>query len=201
MKIYILRHEDRTQDCSFFAPLTKTGLENSINLVKYLEKENINKIYCSPFIRTLQTIDPYAKKHNIKINIEYGLSEIHNEEIIAKKAVGISLPEYIAKSFNYNPEYKTLIKPTDIIYPEKNKHAQTRIKRILRNIIEDNLKSDHNIILVSHQTLCNAVLRIVNNSSNKFKGKLEDSIINNYEKGKICLVFDSENAWTYKPIN
>lgn len=201
MKIYILRHEDRTQDCSFFAPLTKTGLENSIKLVKYLEKEKIDKIYCSPFIRTLQTIYPYAKEHNVKINIEYGLSELHNEEIIAKKAVGICLPEYLADSFNYNTEYKTLIKPTDIIYPEKEKHAQTRIKRVLRKVIEDNLESNHNIILVSHQTLCNAVLKIVNKSSKEFKGKLEESVINNYKKGKICLIFDSENGWTYKPVN
>jgi broad specificity phosphatase PhoE len=134
MKIYILRHEDRTQDCSFFAPLTKSGLENSIKLVKYLEKEKIDTIYSSPFIRTLQTIYPYAKEHDIKINIEYGLSELHNEEIIPKKAVGISLPEYLAESFNYNSEYKTLIKPTDINYPEKNKDAQDRIKRVLRKI-------------------------------------------------------------------
>lgn len=201
MKIYILRHEDRTQDCSFFAPLTKNGLENSIKLVRYLEKEKIDMIYCSPFIRTLQTIYPYAKEHDVKINIEYGLSELHNEEIIAKKAVGISLPEYLAESFNYNPEYKTLIKPTDIIYPEKNKHAQTRIKRVLRKVIEDNLNSNHNIILVSHQTLCNSILNLVNKSSTEFKGKLEESIINNYEKGKICLIFDSENGWTYKPVN
>jgi len=201
MKIYILRHEDRTQDCSFFAPLTKIGLENSIKLVKFLEKEKIDKIYCSPFIRTLQTVYPYSKEHNVKINIEYGLSELHNEEIIARKAVGVSLPEYLAESFNYNSEYKTLIKPTDIIYPEKNKHVQIRLKRVLRKIIQDNLESNHNIILVSHQTLCNTVLKIVNNSSKEFKGKLEESVINNYKKGKLCLIFDSENIWTYKPIN
>jgi 2,3-bisphosphoglycerate-dependent phosphoglycerate mutase len=200
MKIYILRHEDRTQDCSFFAPLTKTGLENAIKLVPDLKKENINKIYSSPFIRTLQTIYPYSKEHDIKINIEYGLSELHNEEIIAKKAVGISLPEYLAESFNYNPEYKTLIKPTDIIYPEKDKHAQTRIKRVLRKIIQDNNNSNHNILIVTHQTLCNAVINIVNKSSSEFKGKLNDSI-NNYKKGKLSLVFESEKGWTYKSIN
>jgi hypothetical protein len=34
MKIYLLRHEDRTQDCSFFAPLTYDGLENAKKLVE-----------------------------------------------------------------------------------------------------------------------------------------------------------------------
>ena len=58
MKIYLLRHEDRTMDLTFFSPLTKNGLENSNELVKYLEREKINTIYSSPYIRTLQTIYP-----------------------------------------------------------------------------------------------------------------------------------------------
>ena len=62
MKIYLLRHEDRTQDATFFSPLTKQGLENSVKLIKDLEKSNINIVYSSPFIRTLQTIHPYVKK-------------------------------------------------------------------------------------------------------------------------------------------
>ena len=56
MKIYILRHEDRTMDCTFFSPLTKKGLENSLSLISLLKEKNISYIYCSPFIRTLQTV-------------------------------------------------------------------------------------------------------------------------------------------------
>ena len=63
MKIYILRHEQRTKDASFFSPLTKKGHENAKNLVDTLKKLNINKIYCSPYIRTLQTIHPYSNKY------------------------------------------------------------------------------------------------------------------------------------------
>ena len=37
MKIFILRHEDRTQDATFF-PLTSTGLERSEILVRYFKK-------------------------------------------------------------------------------------------------------------------------------------------------------------------
>lgn len=62
MKIYILRHEDRTIDCSFFGPLTKKGLINSGKLIDKLEKLNIDEIYCSPFIRTMQTIYPFVEK-------------------------------------------------------------------------------------------------------------------------------------------
>lgn len=201
MKIYILRHEDRTQDCSFFAPLTKSGLENSINLIPILDKLKIKIIYSSPFIRTLQTIYPFSKEHDIKINIEYGLSEIHNEDIIPKKAVGISLPEYLAESFNYNPEYKTIINPTDIVFPERDKQLIIRIKRVLRRIIEENQQYDNDIIIVSHQSICSSILKIVNKHSNEYKNKIKEETINGYEKGKVCLVFDSEKGWTYKPIN
>ncbi len=204
MKIYILRHEDRTQDCSFFAPLTKKGLENSTKLIDYLKKHKINKVYCSPFIRTLQTVYPFVKETNskdpdFKINLEYGLVELHHEDLIPKKAVGISLPEYLAESFCCNLDYKTIIKPTEIVYPEKDKDVCLRVKRLLKKIIEEHVETDINILLVSHQSVCAEVLKIVNRGSTELECKLEPTIITNYEKGKISLVYD--NGWTYKPVN
>ncbi len=195
MKIYILRHEDRTQDCSFFSPLTETGLNNSIKLIDYLKKENITKIYCSPFIRTLQTVYPFAKSNNKKINLEYGLCEIHHPDLIPKKAVGITLPEYLSKSFNCNLEYKSFIKSTDIVYPEDNKEVSKRTRKLLQNIISQNYESNENFLFVTHQSVCCEILKIVNKTK-----KLEQSVITSYEKGKLSLVFDSDN-WTYKPIN
>lgn len=199
MKIYILRHEDRTEDCSFYSPLTKTGLENATELVEKLEDHKINIIYSSPFIRTLQTIYPYSKESKNLINLEYGLSEIHNEDIIPKKAVGMSLPEYLAQAFCYNPEYKSLIKPTEILYPERENNVMVRVKRVLRDIIAKNYDTDNNIIIVTHQSLCFAILKIVNKRSPTMKGKLDEGLFINYPKGKLSLVFDKE--WTYKPIN
>ena len=130
MKIYILRHEDRTSDCSFFSPLTELGLNNSNKLISVLEKLNIDIIFSSPFIRTLLTVKPYVLTHNKYINIEYGLSEIHHEDIISKKSVGMLLPEYIAKSFNYNCNYKSIIGYANIKYPEKYNDVVRRIKKI-----------------------------------------------------------------------
>lgn len=203
MKIYILRHEDRTQDCSFFAPLTKKGLEKAVKLICVINAEK-NKdekkivIYSSPFIRTLQTIYPYAKNSDIKINLEYGLSEIHRRDIIPEKAVGIHLPEYLAESFNYNLEYKTFIKPEEIKYPEEFKDVKIRFKRVLRRMIEENIDPNNDIIIVTHQSLCCSALQIVNDATGK---KLESSVVENYEKGKLTQIFDSEKGWTYKPLN
>ena len=71
MIIYIIRHEDRTQDATMFSPLTELGLENSVKLIEIINNIKINKIYSSPFIRTLQTVHPFSKKYDIKINIDF----------------------------------------------------------------------------------------------------------------------------------
>lgn len=199
MKIYILRHEDRTQDCSFFAPLTETGLQNANGLVHNLKECKINMILSSPFIRTLQTVYPFAKEADIKIKLEYGLAEFHHADIIPPKAVGISLPEYLALSFNYDPIYKTVVKPTDITFPETPKNVEVRVKRVLRDIINKYYDTDYNIVLVTHQIMCNTIIKIVNGSDGKFKNKIPEKVLNGYQKGKLCLVFDK--GWTYKPIN
>ena len=118
MKIYILRHEDRTQDASFFSPLTINGLENSKKIISYLDKIDINIIISSPFIRTLQTIYPYAKHHDMKVKLEYSLGEIQDTELISKNSAGTRIPEYMAKLFLYDPNYKSTLQPEEIKYPE-----------------------------------------------------------------------------------
>jgi len=181
MKLYILRHEDRTQDCSFFSPLTKEGLDKSIKLISILKNENINVIYSSPYIRTLQTIYPYSIKNNIKVNLEYGLCEIQHNDIIAKKSTGLYIPEYIAESFNYNSKYKSIIKPTDIKYPETTNDINDRVKHILKNILTQHMDSDDNILLVTHQSLCTSMAKIHDKKYNI-----------DYHKGLLCKIYDNK---------
>jgi 2,3-bisphosphoglycerate-dependent phosphoglycerate mutase len=90
MKIYILRHEDRTMDGTFFSPLTQDGLDNAVKLIELLNKYNIDCIYSSPFIRTLQTVYPYAKSKGLKINADHSLSEIQHPHIIPVKSFQIT---------------------------------------------------------------------------------------------------------------
>lgn len=194
MKIYILRHENRTMDCSFFSPLTEKGLENSNLLVNKLNECNINLVISSPFIRTLQTVYPYISKNKKLINIEYGLCEIHDKDIIPKKAVGIKLPEYLFKSFNCNPTYESYINHNNIKYPETYNDVVKRIKIILKKIIIKYYKTELNILIVTHQSLCKSILEIVNKYNT-----VNSEILNNYPLGKICLIYD--NDWKYKLIN
>lgn len=192
MRIYILRHEERTIDASFFGPLTKNGIKNSNKLVPILEKLKIHKIYSSPFVRTLQTIIPYSKKKSIKINLEYGLVEIQHPDIIAPKCVGVALPDYLEEEFNKNIYYTSFIKPSNLIYPENTKLLEVRTKKILKKIIMDNYNSNDNILIVTHQGLCQSILNIINTSI--------PINIKEYPMGKLSLIFDTNN-WNYKKIN
>ena len=192
MKLYILRHEERYDDCSFFSPLTKKGLTNANNLVNKLDKCNIDLIFCSPFIRTLQTIYPYAKKKKLVINIDYSLSEIHHSDIIPKKSVGFKIPPDIASDFNYNQNYTSIINPNEIIYPEEYSNITKRMKKFIKFIYLKYKDTSYNIILVTHQSLCKCALKINKNINN-------DELIKNYPTGKCCLILDADK-WIFKEL-
>ena len=197
MKIYILRHEDRTFDASFFSPLTENGLNNSLSLMNHLNNLGITKIYCSPYVRTMQTIYPFSKKSNLKLNLEYGLIEIQHPSIIAPKSANIELPLYIAKQFNYDNTYVSSFKPTDISYPEDEIQLEIRTKKFIKNIILKHYKTNDNILLVTHQGLCKIMLKIIN----KFgKNKPDIELTEKYPLGCISLIFQ-DNDWVYKKIN
>jgi broad specificity phosphatase PhoE len=198
MRIYILRHEDRTQDATMFSPLTEEGLENSIKLIDDLEDLDINKIYSSPFIRTLQTIYPYANKNDLEINIDYSLAEYQNPYLIPKKSWSVSLPNYLEKQFKYNPDYKSLMSPTEYNYPEKVDDVKKRVRAFLQSVFIDNKGKKNNILIVGHQIVCNAILDLV---AKKGKTSLDKDfdMENKYPRGGVTLVFHRE--WDYKPIN
>ena len=191
MKIYIIRHEDRTQDATFFSPLTSIGIENSKLLSKLLKKININLIFSSPFIRTLQTITTYANEVKLPIKIDYALVESINPYIIPQNSYNVSLPKYIANYFNVEPTYKSIISPDELIWNEKIKDIKKRVKKFLYYLINTYAKTNKNIIIVTHQVIINCIININNK---------KHCIEYNYPKGKITKIFDT-NRWTMEPIN
>ena len=196
MRIYILRHEDRTMDATFFSPLTQDGLDNSVKLIESLEKCKIDYIYSSPFIRTLQTIYPYSKKYNVKINAEHSLSEIQHPHIIPVKSYQINLPQYIADQFNCNSNYISYLDPHNHNYPEDEKSVSSRVKSFLSKIIREHLNTKHNILIVSHQIVCNCILK---KATKRYKD-IKYEIHYNYPKGSITKIFDEEE-FIFEPIN
>jgi len=204
MKLYILRHEEKIPDSSFYTPLSEKGLENADKLIEILKKENINNIYCSPFIRILQTICPYTNKYNIPIKIEYGLSEINSTDIIAPRSKHQKLPEYISNLFNIDKSYKSIINYNETKYPENIDDIKKRIKKIIKTIIDKYKDTDEKIVLVTHKVLCNTILKVILNSV-YFKKNISDKdknmiMTDNYDSGKLCVIMNN-NEWEIMFIN
>ena len=191
MKIYLIRHEDRTKDATFFSPLNFKGMENSKKLHPILKDLNINLVFSSPYIRTLQTISPFVSLENLSVNIDYALGESINPYIIPKNSYNVELPEYIAKLFNVNPTYSSVVKPSEMVWDEKIKHIKSRVRKFLRFILTTYTKKDVNILICSHQTTINCFLNIIN---------AKHSVEYPYLKGKICLIFKNDK-WDIKPID
>lgn len=196
MKIYILRHEERGNETNIMTPLNYTGVINSELLINTLENEKIDLIFSSPFVRTLQTIYPYSISSNIKINVDYSLCEYHSRRLINKSDYGKYLPNNILKLFNYNPDYKSLIKPEDIFYPESNFDCLSRVKSFLRYIIKSYKNTDKNILIVTHMHICLDILNIINP---KIGNKINTISLLFYNRGKITKIFDKD--WVYEELN
>ena len=153
MSLYILRHEERFDIPKFFTPLTYYGKQNSIKLINKIHELNIDKIYCSPFLRCIQTIQPYCQKYNKSINIEYSLYEGIHSDNFRVYDFDHSHTELYEKwpSFKkiINDDYQSHLSLKDLKYPENTfKNVYNRIIPFIEKI----KNNKENILLVSHMT-------------------------------------------------
>jgi 2,3-bisphosphoglycerate-dependent phosphoglycerate mutase len=184
-------------DTSFYSPLTEEGIKKSIKLIDILKDEEIDIIYSSPFIRTIQTIFPYSKKYNYKINLDYSLSEMQNNKLILENSYKMKLPNYLMKKYNCS-NHKTIVEPEDYNYPEEINDLEKRVKKFLHYIISNHSNfKDKNIAIVTHMAVCNVINMIAYNNYTKSN---EYTMETKYPKGALTRIF-SNGSWDFKPIN
>ena len=107
---------------------------------------------------------------------------------MTKNSINIPLPTYIMKSYNYNPEYTSIISTTNIKYPETYKNVLQRTKKILEYILSNYYNTNCNILIVTHQTTCKCIIDIINKLLiNKSKN---NKLI--YKQGELTLIFDND---------
>jgi alpha-ribazole phosphatase len=165
MKLILLRHEERDMsDPRFFTELTIKGKENTIHLVEQLSKENIDVIFSSPFLRTLQTIYPYANHFDKKINVEYGLYEYIHNPIFHINNWYHSIIEYQNNDQFYyinniiNQNYKSIIQKKDFTILENQQFLENRII-LFFDYLRTNYH-DKTVLLVSHMATINMIKNI-----------------------------------------
>lgn len=161
MKLYILRHFQRYDQTDFYTPLTEEGKTNSEKFVTRLKTLGITHIYCSPYLRVLQTVLPYVLYSGINIKIDYLLKEMqleHNMDI-NKHGYGLSdIPKkyhtFIDQS--YDPGEMTFIKD-----PETFDDVLKRSRDFVCKISKNHNNTDK-ILIVTHSSVLNSFKQFTN---------------------------------------
>jgi len=158
MKVILLRHEERGIDIGFYSNLTEHGIINACNsLPDKLHELNIDIIFSSPFLRTLQTIYPYANLYNKSVNIEYGLYEyLHNPYFLLGKwyyTIDDINDKDLKNIINY--KYKSIIKKNDFSVLEDEEDLEKRVKKFFEYL----KKKFYNqtVLIVTHKGVINKI--------------------------------------------
>jgi len=181
MKIYIVRHEKRYESPTFFTSLTNEGKNDAEKLAEQLNEIEFDYIYSSPFLRTIQTVYPYCKKHNKKINVEYSLYECTNDPRFNNDNYHqeiSSLKEFISDVDQYiNVNYNSLL--DKIQFPETLKNYSNRLLTFTDTIIQKYKNTNKKILFVTHMSPVIDLLKI-------YKRR----IYSYYPEGKVSLLYD-----------
>jgi 2,3-bisphosphoglycerate-dependent phosphoglycerate mutase len=148
--IYLLRHEQRGKDVTFTSRLTEQGCIRSSALVSTLQQLSITSIYSSPFVRTLQTIRPYAEINSVLVNIEWGLAESLSASIPSDEFFSIINKQY-------NSYFSAPRSSTNLSWPV----LQRRVSMFLDMLDKTHVSSDV-ILLVCHLPVINAFIEVEN---------------------------------------
>ncbi len=153
--LWLVRHEHRldferpewfdTAVYRYDPPLSDLGLDRSQLLAAKFTEISIDKIYTSPFLRTIQTADPIARSLQIPIRLEWGLCEWLCREWTTEMPKTNPVDELVQCYPNIDVNYRSLVMPH---YPETLEELDTRI-----NNIADKLKIDNGdrILAIAHK--------------------------------------------------
>ena len=146
MPLYLLRHEEREYNTSFDTSLTEEGKCRAEQLIpRMVCRLGIETIYCSPFLRTLQTIAPYCRSHQRTVNVDWSLAEEHPTQAYCWSEFDSIINRKYRSLAPHNPDLD------DMTFDELKK----QVYRFLKT-----LNSQQNILLVTHMPVINAVLSL-----------------------------------------
>jgi broad specificity phosphatase PhoE len=166
MSLYLLRHEKRFPIPTYFTSLTEEGLENSSFLSEEINRIQPDIIYCSPFLRCLQTIYPYAKKNNKKVSIEYALYEFLEDPLFTQynyKHEHTELyEEYPELEEIVNNEYQPHHTLQHITFPENTfTQLNRRLIPFIDYLDETYTGTNIKILIVSHGSIVSSIKHYV----------------------------------------
>lgn len=182
MTIYFLRHEERPmEDSTFLTELTKNGKDRAASSLKEaLIKLKINTVYCSPFIRCLQTINPFIKESGLKVNIENCIQEVFWDPKFQDKP-NAKLSDEQKQQYSVSNKYIPLLSSNTLSYPESETSVRLRVNKFSEYLKNKYSDSCTNILVCSHMSPVNFLI-------NEFSENLDRGLMEQYDMGKISYV-------------
>lgn len=152
--VWIARHGNRidfvnpawfnTAQRPYDPHLSEDGLLQAQQLAQRLKSEPIAHIFCSPFLRTVQTAHEIAKLLDLPLKLEAGLSEWLNPDWM-NATPEILPPSVLAQKYPpIDLSYQSRLRPQ---YPESLNRLKTRSTKIARRLVKE---FSDNILLVGH---------------------------------------------------
>jgi broad specificity phosphatase PhoE len=126
-------------------PLSDEGFDRSLSLAQDFSQVQIDRIYTSPFLRTIQTVDPLARLLQFPIRLEWGLCEWLCQHWTSEFPKTTPVADLIAHYPYIDATYKSLVLPC---YPETAAELDARIAMIADKLIEG---KDRNILAIGHK--------------------------------------------------
>jgi broad specificity phosphatase PhoE len=126
-------------------PLSDEGIERAISLAQEFSQVRIDRIYTSPFLRTIQTADPLARLLQLPIRLEWGLCEWLCQDWTSGFPETNPVEDLIRSHPNIDVAYKSLVLPC---YPETAAELDARIAIIAGKLVQGN---GENILAIAHK--------------------------------------------------
>ena len=193
MKIYFLRHEEREKnDVLFRSTLNERGRERANESLKnFLGFLKPDEIYCSPFIRAMQTITPYMKDFRKvdTFNVEYGIAEtIHHQLFSNKFNQDFKHNENDYRMFPINRSYKSIFPPDQLKYFEDESKLRERVKVFARHLVRDKFNTKKNILICSHRSTLNMLINVFHNQNRIMEEDIDMGKVTVFENGKLLTL-------------
>ena len=193
MKIYFLRHEEREKDHVLFrSTLNKNGRERANESLKnFLGFLNPDEIYCSPFIRAMQTITPYMKDYRKvdTFNVEYGIAEtIHHKLFANKENQDFLHNENDYLMFPINRSYKSAFPPDKLKYHENALKLRERVKVFARELVRKYFNTNKNILICSHRSTINMLINVLHDQKRELEEEINMGKVHIFENGKLLTL-------------
>ena len=151
--LILMRHCERNMSNPFFdSVLIERGINDAeSSVLRSLQTQRIDHIFCSPFLRCLQSVKPYTDETNTEVIVDYDLMESITEPFVTQENPVRSLTDDECKIYNV----KSIENKGDYNFPENQNDIHMRVKRFIKHINT----SENNILICTHERIIKEILR------------------------------------------